>query len=70
MFSTVLEGILELDAPRLKEAGVSLYNDSSSSSEETAAEAEPRPEVKPWAGCDCGCAARVVWDALVFSCWI
>lgn len=68
MFSTVLEGILELDAPRVQGAGVSLYTDSSSSSEEAAVEAEPRPGVKAWAGCDCGCAARVVWDACVFSC--
>lgn len=69
MFSTVLGGVLELDAPRAKEAGVSLYTDSSNSSEEAAAEAEPRLGGKPWAGCDCGCAVRAVWDAGVFSCW-
>lgn len=58
MFSTVLVGTLELS--KLKEGGVSAYTDSSSSSEGAVVEAEPRPEVNPWAGFDCGCAARPV----------
>lgn len=69
MFRTVLEVILELDVPTLKEGGSSLYTDSSSSSEEAKVEAEPRPGVKPGAGFDCGCAARAVWEACVFSGW-
>lgn len=56
--------MLELDVPRLKEAGVSVYTDSSSSSEE----AESRPGVKLGAGFDCGCAARAAWEGCVFSC--
>lgn len=65
----MLEGMLELYVPRLKEAGVSEYTDSSSSSED-AEVAESRPGVKPWAGFDCGCAASDVWEACVFPCCI
>ena len=47
MFTTVLEGKVEVDVPILKEAGVSLYTDSSSSSEEAEVEAEASPGEKP-----------------------
>lgn len=69
MFSAVLEGKLELDVPRLTEAGVSVYTDCSSSSVEAEVAAEPRPGVKPWEGFDCGCAVRAVGEACVLPCW-
>lgn len=69
MFSTVLEGTLELDVAGLKGAGVSLYTDSSSSSEEAEVEAGPRPAIKPWVGFGCGCVAMTVWEADVSPCW-
>lgn len=53
MFSAVSEGTPELSVPTLKEAGVSAYTDSSSSSEDAVVEAELRPGLKPWAGFDC-----------------
>lgn len=69
MFSAVLEGKLELDVPTLKEAGVSVYTDSSSSSAEAEVGAKPRLGVNPRAGFDSGCAARAVWETCVSPCW-
>lgn len=68
LFSIVLESIVELDGPKLEEAGVSVYTDSSNSSEEVDERAEPRPAVKLWVGFGCCCTSMAVRGACRFPC--